>query len=109
MICIVKIKLEKKHESGDLYKVLIGSDVKPACFINITKNAGWVSVGFLDQELREYLFYSFKVINDNKLFLSMAVHREFAENEGEGTGVLNVSSGTTYIFNEDGNTIVREE
>lgn len=39
----------------------------------------------------------------------MAVHREFAENEGEGTGILNVSSGTTYIFNEDGNTIVREE
>lgn len=106
MICIVKIKPEK-HESGELYTVLIGSDVKPACFINITKNAGWVSVGFLDQELREYLFYSFKLINDNKLFLSMAVHREFAENEG--AGILNVSSGTTYIFNEDGNTTVREE
>ncbi|MDO5404997.1 MAG: hypothetical protein Q4F16_05735 [Proteus sp. (in: enterobacteria)] len=39
----------------------------------------------------------------------MAVHREFAENEGEGVGILNVSSGTTYIFNEDGNTIVIEE
>ncbi|MBG6032870.1 lytic transglycosylase [Proteus hauseri] len=102
-------KARKKHEFGELYTVLIGSDVEPSCFINITKNAGWVSVGFLDQELREYLFYSFKVINDNKLFLSMAVHREFAKNEGEGAGILNVSSGTTYIFNEDGNTIVREE
>lgn len=39
-------KARKKHESGELYTVLIGSDVKPAYFINITKNAGWMSVGF---------------------------------------------------------------
>lgn len=102
-------KAFEKHEAGDPYTVLIGSDSSPSCFIHVTKNAGWVSVSFLDKELKEYLLYSFKIINDNALFLSMAVYREFAENEGEGAGILNVSRGTTYIFNEDGNTVVREE
>ncbi|MBK0000011.1 hypothetical protein [Erwinia sp. S38] len=102
-------KALKKHESGEPYTVLVGSDSSPSCFINVTKNAGWVSVSFLDKELREYLLYSFKIMNDNALFLSMAVYREFAENEGEGAGIFNVSRGTTYIFNEDGDTVVREE
>ncbi|HAF2129171.1 TPA: lytic transglycosylase [Salmonella enterica] len=102
-------KARKKHITGESYTVLIGSDVKPSCFVEVMKNKGWVGVSFLDQELREYLLYNFRLLDDDRLFLSMAVHREFAENEGKGAGILNVSSGTTYIFNEDGNTIVREE
>ncbi|NIG77543.1 lytic transglycosylase [Klebsiella sp. Ap-873] len=102
-------KALKKHKVGEPYTVLIGSDTNPSCFINVTQNAGWVSVSFLDKELREYLLYSFKVLNNIDIFLSTAVYREFAENEGEGAGILNVSRGTTYIFNEDGNTVVLEE
>lgn len=33
------------------YTALIGSDVKPSHVIQVTKNAGWISVGFLDKEL----------------------------------------------------------
>jgi len=102
-------KALKKHKEGEPYTVLIGSDSSPTCFISVTKNAGWVSVSFLDSELREYLLYSFKLLKGNILFLSMAVYREFAKHEGEGEGILNVSCGTTYIFNEDGTTVVREE
>lgn len=50
--------------------MLIGSDTNPSCFINVTQNAGWVSVSFLDKELREYLLYSFNILNDNDIFLS---------------------------------------
>ncbi|KNC92375.1 hypothetical protein [Trabulsiella odontotermitis] len=102
-------KARKKHESGEPYTVLVGSDTTPSHVIDVTKKAGWVSVGFLDEELREYLLYSFKLLANDQLFLSMAVHREFALNEGEGAGFMNVSNGTTYLFNEDGNTVVREE
>lgn len=102
-------KARKKHIAGDSYTVLIGSDCNPSCFVEIMKNKGWVSVGFLDNELREYSFYNFRLFDDNRLFLSMAVHREFAENEGDGAGILNVSRGTTYIFKEDGSTVVRED
>ncbi|EKC2495357.1 hypothetical protein OOO55_004490 [Salmonella enterica] len=100
---------KKKHSRGMPYTALIGSDVKPSHVIQVTKNAGWISVGFLDEELREYLLYSFKVLDDERLFLSMAVHREFAEIEGEGAGFMNVSNGTTYLFKEDGHTVIREE
>lgn len=99
----------KNHEFGEPYTVLVGSNTTPTHVIDVTKNAGWVSVGFLDEELREYLLYSFKLLANDQLFLSMAVHREFALNEGEGAGFMNVSNGTTYLFNEDGNTVVREE
>lgn len=99
----------KFHDRGLPYTVLIGSDSTPSHFIEVTKKAGWVSVGFLDEELREYLLYSFKLLDSEQLFLSMAVYREFALNEGEGAGFMNVSNGTTYLFNEDGNTVVREE
>lgn len=102
-------KARKNHESGEPYTVLIGSDTTPSHVIEVTKKAGWVSVGFLDEELREYLLYSFKLLNNDQLFLSMAVHREFALHEGEGAGFMNVSNGTTYLFNEDGHTVVREE
>ncbi|MEH4263482.1 hypothetical protein ACU63M_19665 [Klebsiella aerogenes] len=102
-------KAREIFESGEPCTVLIGSDTNPSHVINFTKKAGWVSVGFLDGELREYLLYSFKLLDNGQLFLSMAVHREFAPKIGEGAGFMNVSNGTTYLFNEDGNTIIREE
>lgn len=96
-------KAHKKHEAGDSYTVLIGSDSTPSCFINIMRNSGWVSVSFLDEHLREYLLYNFKVLGVETLFLSMAVYREFA---GETDLVIN---GTTYHFKEDGHTIIIED
>ncbi|ABS49549.1 MULTISPECIES: hypothetical protein [Yersinia pseudotuberculosis complex] len=94
---------EKRHKSGDTYTVLVGSENTPSCFIDVMKNRGWVSVSFLDKDKREFLVYSFKIINDNKLFLSMAIYREFIE------GIDRVASGTTYIFKENGHTVIRKE
>lgn len=99
----------KLHACGDEYTALIGSDTKPSCFIHVIKNKGWVSASFLDNVLKEYLLYSFKLLDDDRLFLSMAVHREFAKSGERGAGILNVSSGTTYLFKEDGRTVIREE
>ncbi|WP_152977074.1 hypothetical protein [Franconibacter pulveris] len=98
--------MEKKdfkiHEVDDSYTVLIGSDSAPSCFINIMRNSGWVSVSFLDEYLREYLFYNFQIEDVGILFLSMSVYREFA---GDTDLVIN---GTTYHFKKDGHTIIIE-
>ncbi|WP_436873939.1 hypothetical protein [Kosakonia sacchari] len=102
-------KAYKKHIAGESYTALIGSDSTPSCFIEVIKDKGWVGVSFLNDKLQEYLLYNFKILGDDRLFLSMAIYREFAERDGEGVGILNVSHGTTYIFNEDGSTVVREE
>lgn len=99
----VEKKALKKHEAGDSYTVLIGSDSTPSCFINIMRNSGWVSVSFLDEHLREYLLYNFQILNVGTLFLSMAVYREF---DGDTDLVIN---GTTYHFKEDGHTIIIED
>lgn len=96
-------KARKKHMAGESYTALIGSDSIPSCFINIMKNSGWVSTSFLDEHLREYLLYNFKVMNGDTLFLSMAVYREF---DGDTDLVIN---GTTYHFKEDGHTIIKED
>jgi hypothetical protein len=96
-------KAHKKHDVGGSYTALIGSDSMPSCFVDIMRNSGWVSVSFLDEHLREYLLYNFQMLDIGKLFLSMAVYREF---DGDADLVIN---GTTYHFKEDGHTIIREE
>jgi hypothetical protein len=89
------------HEAGSLYTALIGSKQKPSCFLEIVK--GFVGVGFLDAQQREFLSYSFQESIPGKLFLSMATHREF---DGQTD---TVSSGTTYLFKADGSLTVWRE
>ncbi|WP_394551390.1 lytic transglycosylase (plasmid) [Pantoea sp. SGAir0180] len=96
-------KALKKHEAGEPYTVLIDSESTPSCFINIMRNSGWVSVSFLDEHLREYLLYNFQMLDVEKLFLSMAVYREF----NDDTDL--VINGTTYHFKEYGHTIIIED
>lgn len=100
---------QKLHSRGLPYTVLIDSDKEPTCFLEVIKNKKMVGVGFLDEQQKEYLMYQFQLVESGNLFLSMAVYREFAEHDGEDAGILNVSHGTTYIFNEDGSAVVREE
>lgn len=104
-----KKKAYEKHITGESYTALIGSDSTPSYFIEVMKNKGWVGVSFLNENLQEYLLYNFKIIDDVRLFLSMAIYREFAECDGKGAGILNVLHGTTYIFNEDGSTVLKDE
>lgn len=96
-------KARKKHDAGESYTVLIDSESTPSCFINIMRNSGWVSVSFLDEYLREYLLYNFKVLGVEALFLAMAVYREFNDDTDQ------VVNGTTYHFKEDGHTIIIED
>jgi hypothetical protein len=89
------------HEKGELYCALIGSTEKPNCFLEVTSS--FVGVGFLDEELRENLSYSFQQKESGRLFLSMATWREY---EGSTDKVVN---GTTYIFGTNGTLSIRKE
>jgi hypothetical protein len=82
------------HLSKKLYTVLVGSPEKPFCFLEI--NDKFVGVGFLDDRLRESLYYAFKEVEPGKLFLSMATYREF---HGDSDAIV---SGTTYTFERSG-------
>ena len=89
------------HERGILYTVLVGSVERPYCFLEVTAKA--VGVGFLDEHLRESLSYAFQEVEPGRLFLTMATHREF---DGD---MDRVTSGTSYIFGQDGVVMIRRE
>lgn len=89
------------HQRGDPYTVLVDSIERPFCVIDVTDK--FVGVDFLDNQLREALTYHFQEVASGKLFLTMAVHREY-----DGT-TDNVINGTSYAFAEDGSVQIRRE
>jgi hypothetical protein len=89
------------HESASPYTVLIDSIEKPFCVIDVTRD--FVGVDFLDEHLREALTYHFQETSPGKLFLTMAVHREFESTADK------VTNGTSYLFAEDGALQIRRE
>jgi hypothetical protein len=94
-------KAEAAHLRRRPYTALVGSAERPFCFVDVAGNV--VGVGFLDIFLRESLTYVFKEVEAGKLFLGMAVHREF---EGETD---KVAGGVTYIFDRSGTVQIRRE
>lgn len=62
-----------------------------------------IGVGFLDKNLREYLSYQFHFVEPKKIFLSMATYRSFLGTSDQ------VSDGATYIFNPNGEVIIKKE
>lgn len=84
---------ETLHSARKQYTVLLKSAEKPDAFIEI--NNDFVGVSFLNEDLSEYLTYQFQEKAKNKLFLSMATHREFNDNG-------KIVKGTTYYFKENG-------
>jgi len=92
---------KEAHANKQCYTVLVDSAEQPYCFLEISEKA--VGVSFLDENLRESLSYDFQEMSPGKLFLTMATHREFVGDTDK------VSSGTSYIFNQDGSVRVRRE
>lgn len=89
------------HEKKQTYTVLVDSVDQPYCFIDIAE--GVVAVGFLDEFLRESLTYAFQEMESGKLFLTMAIYREF-----EGS-TDKVEGSVSYMFGEDGVVNIRRE
>lgn len=94
-------KARLAHSAKQTYTVLVDSVDEPYCFIDVSDGA--VGVGFLDEFLRESLTYSFQVVEPGKLFLAMAIHREFDGNTDT------VSKGVTYFFETNGSVEIKRE
>jgi len=94
-------KAEAAHRNRQPYTALVGSTERPYCFVVVADKV--IGVGFLDAQRRESLTYAFKAVEPGKLFLTMAVHREFE------TGTDKVSTGVTYTFDQHGTVQIRRE
>lgn len=89
------------HENGRNYTVLVESIERPFCVILVMANG--IAVDFLDEHLRKALSYQFQVVEPGRMFLTMAVHREFDEDGDK------VAKGTSYGFSEDGKVRIDRE
>lgn len=89
------------HSKGEAYCALLGKPTAPTHFLEITPKS--VGVGFLDGRLRERLSYSFQELEPGRLFLSMAVWRDFESTTDK------VVAGTSYIFERSGSLRIRRE
>ena len=94
-------KAKAAHRDKLPCTALIGSPEQPYCFLNVADHI--VGVGFLDRHLREVLTYAFKEVAAGKLFLTMAIHREFE------AGTDRPTSGVTYSFDPGGAVHIRRE
>lgn len=73
----------KRHERGELYAAILGNPERPWAHLNVRLEVDYVGVTFLDEELREYLSYSFSDAPDGGgLFLGQATRRYF-DSSGE--------------------------
>jgi hypothetical protein len=84
----------RRHDARQPYTALMGSLEAPSHVISLAEP--WVSVTFMDDALRGYLRYDFKETRHGKLFLTMAVYREF---EGESMDPVTFAE---FTFREDG-------
>jgi len=88
----------RRHGARTPYTALIGGQEAPSHVISIA--ADWVSVGFLDRALREYLSYSFQEMRPGKLFLVSAGYRDFEEGGAEPV------TFAMFSFKESGELVV---
>lgn len=69
-----------RHDTGQLYTVLLGDPERPHTIVETRDH--YLGVEFMDDQLRAHSVYQFKRQPDGRLFMVMAIFREF---EGEGT------------------------
>ena len=87
------------HISKALYCAVVGRPERPFCFLEI--NNKFIGIGFLDHCIREHIYYAFREVAQDILFLTDASYREF---EG-GSDIVTVSN--RYLFNPNGTVRVQ--
>lgn len=68
-----------RHQTkGALYTALLGDPMRPHTFVEIVSDDS-IQVEFLDEQLRSRAAYQFVIQPDGRLFMVMAVFREFLD------------------------------
>ena len=85
----------RRHEAGEPYVALLSDGERPFAFVTLHLKLGAVAVGFLDEQLREELDYTFAVPEgSDRLFLQRSVMRVFGDDD-------QVAYTETYFFRPD--------
>lgn len=88
------------HTKHKPYTVILSEDSAPKFIIDISDKS--VSVNFLDNQIRKYLQYDFKVTKSGKLFLKTAINWEYEGNSDSETSCM------IFGFQENGYTAMEK-
>ena len=98
---ITSEEAQNRHNNRKSYTANISEDGKEKYIVNIS--GVWISVYFLDKYKRQYLYYSFKEVEKDKLFLKESSYWEY-ENTSD-----KVLSSMHFTFSQDGNTLMSKK
>ncbi|AKA70508.1 hypothetical protein [Clostridium scatologenes] len=91
----------KRHSERKSYTAVIIENDTEKYIVNV---AGvWVSVYFLDENKRNYLYYSFKEVEKNKLSLIESSYWEYEVGSDKVLGTMH------FTFLQDGSTMMSEK
>jgi len=91
---------EVRHVAGLPYVVTITPSDRIQCVVDLASD--WVSVLFMDEHFRPYLSYDFKKTEENRIFLSKAIHNEYIDQSDK------ISTSVTFVFEHDGNIFIQK-
>lgn len=111
-------KARRRHENREAYEAVIGEPGHPRFVVCLSPNVAsvhsdsvsrckesngdWVSVYFIDDQLRWHLKYGFQESEPERLFLTLAIFREFVGDTNE------VLTAKTFAFEEDGHILIED-
>lgn len=87
-----------RHLERRPYCAVIGGFAHPTHVVSVARE--WISVHFFDESKRAYLNYDFKEIDEGRVFLSMAVFREY------GSETTEIERSTSFSFASDGSVVM---
>lgn len=90
-----------RHENGELYTALLGDAKHPQAIIETRDH--YFGIEFFDEQLRAHTTYQFKRQPDGRLFMVMAVFRQFAPD------MKGAAFGQSLHFETDGRVLSIEE
>jgi hypothetical protein len=67
--------------SGDSYTVVLSEDSTPRKYIEVNWRTGGLGVFFLDEQRRPHLAYSFRRVDDERMFLDDVLRWEYPDDE----------------------------
>lgn len=94
----------RRDEEGELYTVAVGDHRPPDAVIEVVWNNNHVGVWFFDDRGRPWLHYSFRKIDDNRMFLHKITRRQWPE----GGHALNEANLIEELTHQPDGSVHRE-
>ncbi len=86
----------RDQAGGEWYTVVLGDATKPDCYLEIAWENDHIGVWFLDDRMRRWTNYSFKKVDDERMFLWVVTTYSYPRRAGRALSDASAMEETTY-------------